>query len=274
MSMHPMADDQDCLEVENLEVVYHRVAIAVQGISLRVPRRSVVALIGVNGAGKTTTLRAISGFLDSEDTRVTAGVIRLSGERLEGKRPEEIAARGIVLVPERNKVFETMSVGDNLALPGAPGMSVQRRRALLDRIYEKVPVLFERRQQLAGCLSGGERQMLAIANALLCDPKFLLVDELSLGLAPFTVNFLMRHLASLRDELGLSILLVEQNVAVGLQAADYGYVMEGGRIVLDGPAAKLLTHEDIREFYLGRPAGVARSYRDVKQYRRSRRWWG
>jgi branched-chain amino acid transport system ATP-binding protein len=259
------------LEVENVEVVYHHVATAVQGVSLRVPDRSIVALLGTNGAGKTTTLRAISGFLGGDDARVVAGRIAFRGETITGRRPHEIVRRGVVLVPEREKVFETLTVQDNLAalVPG------RRRLVTLEQIFEYFPVLAERRRQLAGYLSGGERQMLALATALLCQPSLLLVDELSLGLAPMAVEQLMRLVARLRDELGLAVLLVEQNAVAALGIADAGYVIEHGRIVYDGSVERLLAHEDIREFYLGVGGHRAdrKRYTDVKQYRRRRRWF-
>ncbi len=258
------------LELENVEVVYHHVATAVQGVSLRVPERSIVALLGTNGAGKTTTLRAVSGFLGSDDARVAGGRIVFRGEVINGRPPHEVARRGLVLVPERNKVFETLSVQDNLRAM-VPG---RRRVVTLEQVFEYFPVLAERRRQLAGYLSGGERQMLALGTALLCQPAMLLVDELSLGLAPLVVESLMGLVRRLRDELGVAVLLVEQNAAAALAVADAGYVIEHGRIVFDGPVERLLAHEDIREFYLGvgHRAG-RRRYTDVKQYRRRRRWF-
>ena len=258
------------LELENVEVVYHHVATAVQGVSLQVPERSIVTLLGTNGAGKTTILRAISGFLGGDDARVVAGRIAFRGETITGRRPHEIARRGLVLVPERDKVFETLTVQENLAalVPG------RRRLVTEQQIFEYFPVLAERRRQLAGYLSGGERQMLALACALLCQPAMLLVDELSLGLAPMVVETLMRLVARLRDELGLAVLLVEQNAAAALGIADAGYVIEHGRIVYDGSVQRLLAHEDIREFYLGVGHRADRKrYTDVKQYRRRRRWF-
>jgi branched-chain amino acid transport system ATP-binding protein len=258
------------LELENVEVVYHHVATAVQGVSLRVPERSIVALLGTNGAGKTTTLRAISGFLGGDNAHVAAGRIAFRGETITGRRPHEIARRGLVLVPERDKVFETLTVQENLAalVPGP------RRLVSQQQVFEYFPVLAERRRQLAGYLSGGERQMLALATALLCQPSLLLVDELSLGLAPMVVEALMRLVGRLRDELGLAVLLVEQNAAAALGIADAGYVIEHGRIVYDGSVQRLLAHEDIREFYLGVGHRAARKrYTEVKQYRRRRRWF-
>ena len=260
------------LRVDQLEVVYHRVLTAVQGVSLNVDRGQIVALLGTNGAGKTTTLRAISGFIGMDDARVTAGSVLHKGQRLENRPPHEITARGIALVPERNKVFENLTVAENLQVPRvAAGSDAARQR---ERVYEYFPALARLRSREAGYLSGGERQMLAIGSALMCAPELLLVDELSLGLAPLVVEELMQRLGAIRDELGMTLLLVEQNTAIALDFADYGYVLENGRVVLDGDPQRLRGHQDIQEFYLGASKGARRSYRDVKQYRRSRRWYG
>jgi branched-chain amino acid transport system ATP-binding protein len=262
------------LRLEKLEVVYHRVVTAVQGVSLEVPEGAIVALLGTNGAGKTTTLRAISGFLGLDDARVTEGAILYAGERIENRSPHQVTALGIALVPERSKVFEGLTVEENLHAV------VPRRgaRVVKDVVFHLFPALAPLRRRQAGYLSGGERQMLAIGSALACGPKLLLVDELSQGLAPLLVEELMRRLQAIRTETGVTILLVEQNAQVALDVADHGYVMENGRIVLAGTPARLREHQDIREFYLGTGAGTAegrrRSYRDVKQYRRSRRWYG
>jgi branched-chain amino acid transport system ATP-binding protein len=260
------------LRVEQLEVVYHRVLTAVQGVSLSVASGQIVALLGTNGAGKTTTLRAISGFIGMDDARVTAGSVLHQGEHLENRPPHEITARGIALVPERNKVFENLTVAENLQVPRTAGRAESLR--MQERVYEYFPALARVRGREAGYLSGGERQMLAIGSALMCAPGLLLVDELSLGLAPRVVEELMQRLAAIRGELGMTILLVEQNAAVALDYADYGYILENGRIVLDGDPQRLRGHQDIQEFYLGASKGARRSYRDVKQYRRSRRWYG
>jgi branched-chain amino acid transport system ATP-binding protein len=258
------------LQVRQLEVVYNRVATAIQGVSLDVPEGKIVALVGTNGAGKTTTLRAISGFLPSEDVAITDGVITLRGEPINGRIPHELAKAGIILVPEREKVFATLSVQDNLAFAARESGAIT-----VDRIHGYFPRLRERSSQLAGYLSGGEKQMLAISMALLCRPTVLLIDELSLGLAPIAIKELMERLQQITRELRLTVLLVEQNAKAALSIADHGYVMESGRIVFSGKAAELLSHADVREFYLG-GAGQAenKSYRDIKQYRRKRRWWG
>jgi branched-chain amino acid transport system ATP-binding protein len=262
------------LSIEKLEVVYHRVSTAVQGITLAVEAGQIVALLGTNGAGKTTTLRAISGFLGLDDARVTEGAIMFKGERIENRPPNENARRGIVLVPERDKVFPNLTVAENLIAPIPRGTSSVERRRREALVYQFFPQLADLRHRIGGLLSGGERQMLALASAIVCRPELLLVDELSLGLAPVLVEDLLRRLAEIRRELGISILIVEQSATVALAIADYGYVMENGRIVLDGTAERLRNHPDIQEFYLGRSRGERRSYRDVKQYRRSRRWYG
>jgi branched-chain amino acid transport system ATP-binding protein len=257
------------LQVDQIEVVYKRVITAVQGVTLSVAERQIVAVLGTNGAGKTTTLRAISGFLGIDDARVTEGAISFEGARIENRSPHEIAARGVVLVPEREKVFPNLTVAENLAAPVTRGGARGQELA-----FHFFPRLAELRTRTSGLLSGGERQMLAIASALMCGPKLLLIDELSLGLAPVIVADLTRRLAAIRDELGIAVLLVEQSAAVALDLCDYAYVMENGRIVLDGDRERLKGHGDVQEFYLGQAKGERRSYRDVKQYRRSRRWYG
>jgi len=262
------------LTIEKLEVVYHRAITAVQGITLAVEPGRIVALLGTNGAGKTTTLRAISGFLGIDDARVTEGAISFKGEPIENRPPHENTRCGVVLVPERNKVFPNLTVAENLIAPVPRITAAIERRRREALAYEFFPRLSDLRDRIGGLLSGGERQMLAIASGLVCGPELLLVDELSLGLAPVLVEDLMRGLAEIRRELGIAILIVEQSATVALDIADYGYVMENGRIVLDGTAERLREHPDMQEFYLGRKSGERRSYRDVKQYRRSRRWYG
>ncbi len=264
------------LRLEQVEVVYHHVITAVQGVTLEVGHGAIVALLGTNGAGKTTTLRAISGFLGADDARITDGRVVYRGETVNAWSPHARARAGLVLVPERNKIFETLSVHDNLraVVPGRSG------GVRLEQVWAYFPILAERRRQLAGYLSGGERQMLAIATALLCQPRVLLIDELSFGLSPLMVERLTELVARLRVDLGLAILLVEQNAAAALAIADHGYVLEHGRIVFDGPPATLAAHADIQEFYLGvsrdpdsPDAGARKRYTAVKQYRRRRRWF-
>jgi branched-chain amino acid transport system ATP-binding protein len=254
------------LQVEKIEIVYKRVITAVQGVTLSVADRPIVAMLGTNGAGKTSVLNCISGIYRGN------GVIRFDGTRIDNRTPHDITGHGIVLVPEREKVFPNLTVAENLTAP-VP-RSGKGQRAQEERIYHFFPRLAELRQRIGGLLSGGERQMLAIASALMCQPRLLLIDELSLGLAPIVVDDLTRRLVTIRDDLGIGILLVEQAAGVALGIADYAYVMENGRIVLDGDRERLQGHQDVQEFYLGQASGERRSYRDVKQYRRSRRWYG
>ncbi len=269
-----MSDDP-LLRVQTLEVVYHHAITAIQGISLSVGRGQIVAILGTNGAGKSTTLRAISGFLGLDDAEVTDGAITFRGKRIENRTPNEITRLGIVLVPEREKVFPNLTVAENLAAPYTACVSNPKRREREEMVYRFFPQLGELRGRIGGLLSGGERQMLALASALVCQPELLLVDELSLGLAPVIVENLMQRLVEIRRELGITIVIVEQSAAAALAIADYGYVLENGRVVLDGDSARLRAHSEIQEFYLGQSgSSERRSYRLVKQYRRSRRWYG
>jgi branched-chain amino acid transport system ATP-binding protein len=253
------------LTVEELEVAYHRTAVALHGVSLKVMPQSTVAVLGNNGAGKTTTLRAISGFIGIDDARVTAGSIGFAGKRIENQPPHANTARGIVLVPERDKVFPNLTVAENLTVAASHRANAAERRHLETLVFQFFPALTALRQRLAGLLSGGERQMLALGSAIMCKPELLLVDELSLGLAPVAVEDLTRRLASVRKELGISILLVEQNAAVALAVADYGYVLENGRVVLEGAATELRGRREIQQSYLGQASGEERrSYRALR----------
>jgi branched-chain amino acid transport system ATP-binding protein len=259
------------LEVIKLEVVYNQAVMSIQGISIQVPQGNIVAVLGTNGAGKTTLLRAVSGFLSSEYAQITDGRIFFEDEEITSLPPHRLARKGIVLVPERDKAFPTMTTGENLRCSfsgNRPGPFT------LDAVYEYFPMIRKRASQMAGYLSGGERQMLAIGCALLCQPRLLLIDELSLGLARLVVASLVETLLRMKKEEGLTLLLVEQNAAAALKVSDYAYVMETGRVVFDGTPKKLMAHEDVKEFYLGIKDGEKSSYRDVKQYRRTRRWWG
>jgi branched-chain amino acid transport system ATP-binding protein len=263
------------LAIEKLEVVYQRAITAIQGISLNVYPGQIVSVLGTNGAGKTTTLRAISGFLGLDDARVSEGTVTFKGQRIENLAPHRVTGLGIVLVPERDKVFPNLSIAENLAAAVSNRVNAPQRKRLEAMVFQYFPRLADLQNREAGLLSGGERQMLAIGGALVCAPELLLVDELSLGLAPVAVDDLMRRIVEIRRDLGITIILVEQNAAVALEVADYGYVLENGRVVLDGDGARLRNHPDIQEFYLGQVgAGERRSYRSVKQYRRSRRWYG
>lgn len=262
------------LQLNNVEVVYHRAITAVQGVTIAVEPQQIVALLGTNGAGKSTTLRAISGFLGLDDARVTEGTITFKDERIENHPPHQNTARGIILVPERDKVFPNLTVAENLIAPVSHAADAAERKRREAMVYQFLPKLGDLRHRVGGLLSGGERQMLALGSAIVCMPQLLLVDELSLGLAPVMVEDLIARLVQIRRELGLTILMVEQSAAVALAIADYGYVMENGRVVLDGSAERLRSHQDVQEFYLGQSGEGRRSYRTVKQYRRSRRWYG
>lgn len=258
------------LEIANLEVVYHSVALVLKGVSLQAPAGGVVALLGPNGAGKTTLLRAITGLLDVHEGAVTKGSISWCGEDLLGRRAERVVRAGVAQVLEGRRIFADLTVEENL-LAGAwtaPRASVA---AGLERHYARFPILAERRHRQAGYLSGGEQQMLAIARALMSRPKLLLLDEPSLGLAPKAVEDVARLIAEIHAD-GTTVLLVEQNAAMALGLAEHGYVMENGKIVLDGPADVLRADKDVQEFYLGDGGGDTKSYRDAKRYRRRKRW--
>lgn len=264
------------LRLERVEVVYQKVITAIHGVSLEVPTGQIVVLLGSNGAGKTTTLRAVTGFLGSDDAKVTDGKIWFDGRAIENSPPHMVAALGIAFVPERRKVFETLTVFENLqaSVPSGFG-SRATQQARIEQVFDQFPDLAAARGRLAGYLSGGERQMLAMGSALIGEPRLLLVDEMSMGLAPRIVEGLLERLVTMKKALGLTVVLVEQSAHIALQVADYGYIMENGHIVLDGTAERLRGHGDVQEFYLGMGGGPdRRSYRDVKQYRRSRRWFG
>jgi len=265
-----VAEKTAALTVSNLEVVYHSVLLVLKGMSLEIPKGGIVALLGPNGAGKTTALRAITGMLGVHEGRVTKGHIELNGESLRGLAPEGIVRRGIAQVMEGRRVFAELTVEENL-LAGAYTVRRSVMKEGLDRSYERFGVLRDRRRVRAGYLSGGEQQMLAIARALMSNPRVLLMDEPSLGLAPKIVAEVGRLIRTINED-GVSILLVEQNAALALALADHGYILENGRIVLDGAADQLREDEDIKEFYLGVGGDGERSYRNVKHYRRRKRW--
>ncbi|MFW6067796.1 MAG: ABC transporter ATP-binding protein [Myxococcota bacterium] len=258
------------LEVHNLEVVYHSVVLVLKGVSLEVPEGRIVALLGPNGAGKTTTLRAISGLLDVHDGSITKGSVTVAGKHLRGLRADEVVRLGVTQVMEGRRVLGELTVEENLRA-GAYSASRAEQRREIERHYERFPLLAERRRQQAGYLSGGEQQMLAIARALVSRPRMLLLDEPSLGLAPKVVARVADIIRQVNED-GVGILLVEQNASMALDLASYGYVMENGKIVTDGSAAELREDEDIQEFYLGIGREGHRSYRDVKLYRRRKRW--
>jgi len=259
------------LQVRNLEVVYDDVMLVLRGISLDVPSGAVVALLGANGAGKTTLLRALTGLLGVHDGALTKGSVTLDGAPIHGLRPAAIVRRGLAQVMEGRRIFGELTVDDNLRVGGHTNPGALRER--LDRVYGLFPVLAERRRRPAGYLSGGEQQMLAIGRALMADPRYLLLDEPSLGLAPRLVEQVREIILEI-NRAGTAVLLVEQNAAMALSIARHGYVLETGRIVLDKPADRLLADDDVREFYLGlgETTHARRSFRDVKHYRRRKRW--
>jgi len=261
------------LAVNNVEVVYDGVILVLRGVSLSAEEGNITALLGANGAGKTTTLKAISGLLHAERGEVTKGNVELDGERLDRLQPHDVVRRGIVQVFEGRRVFENLTVEENLIAGAHSKRDYTAVRDGIDRVYASFPVLKERRQSSAGYLSGGEQQMLVIGRALMSDPKVILLDEPSLGLAPMVVEEIFSVIRRLKEEQKLTVLLVEQNAALALDLADHAYVMENGRIVLEGPAESLRQNSDVKEFYLGlNEAGTRKSYRDTKHYRRRKRW--
>jgi len=258
------------LSVQNLEVVYDDVVLALRGVSLEIPDDKIVALLGANGAGKSTLLRALSGLLDIHNADVRKGDVTLDGVSIARDNANKVARHGIKHVLEGRRVFRELTVEENLRT----GAHAARKdlKDNLARVYDLFPRLIERKSQLAGLLSGGEQQMLAIGRALMSGPRYLLLDEPSLGLAPMIVAQIRDIIAEINGQ-GTGVLLVEQNATMALQIAHHGYVMETGRIVMDRPAAELLADDDIREFYLGLGAeGERTSYRDIKHYRRRKRW--
>jgi branched-chain amino acid transport system ATP-binding protein len=261
------------LKLNNIQVIYSNVILVLKGLSLEVQEGQIVALLGANGAGKTTTLKAISGLLKTEVGKVTDGGIEFMGERIDGRDPEDICRLGIVQVMEGRKVLESLTVEDNLNIGAYTRRDPDGVKADMEMIYDYFPRLVERRRQLAGYLSGGEQQMLVIGRALMADPHVMLLDEPSLGLAPMLVEEIFGIVQQLNRQEKLTVLLVEQNASLALTIAEHGYVMENGRIVLDGTAAMLTQNADIKEFYLGlTEVGSRRSYRDVKHYKRRKRW--
>jgi branched-chain amino acid transport system ATP-binding protein len=257
------------LAVNNIEVVYDDVILVLRGVSLEVPEGALVALLGANGAGKSTVLKAISGLLKTENGEVTRGDIRLRGTPIHGQAPETIVRQGVFQVMEGRRIVEDMTPFENLKL-GAYTRNDREIGADIERVFEYFPRLKER-TGLAGYLSGGEQQMLAIGRAMMARPKMMLLDEPSMGLSPLLVNEVFGIIRRLNRELGITMLLVEQNARMALKAADYGYIMENGKIVLDGTAADLAANEDVKEFYLG-GGEQRRSFKNLKSYKRRKRW--
>lgn len=260
------------LEVKNLEIVYNDVIRVVRGISFQVPDKAIIALLGSNGAGKSSVLKAISRLLELEEGKVIEGSIEFRGERIDRLSPEEVVERGIVQVPEGRGIFDDLTTYENIRI-GAYTRKDDQVRADMELVFNYFPVLRNRRFQLAGYLSGGEQQMLAISRALMTKCRLMMLDEPSLGLAPQVTKEIFRILVRIHQEEGASLLLVEQNARIALSISTYGYVMENGKIVLDGPSMRLSDNEDVKEFYLGLTAvGTQKGYRHIKHYKRRKRW--
>jgi branched-chain amino acid transport system ATP-binding protein len=261
------------LEVNNIEVVYDHVILVLKGVSLNVPQGGIVALLGANGAGKTTTLKAISNLLRAERGEVTRGSIVFAGEQVQALSPSDLVRRGCIQVMEGRHCFGHLTIEENL-LTGAytRGDGANAVREDLERVYAYFPRLKERRRSQAGYTSGGEQQMCAIGRALMARPRMILLDEPSMGLAPQLVEEIFAIVARLNREAGVTFLLAEQNTNMALRCATYGYILESGRVVLDGDAETLKKNEDVKEFYLGLSTSGRKSFRDIKSYKRRKRW--
>lgn len=258
------------LSVNNIEVVYDEVILVLRGISLDVPEGEIVTLLGPNGAGKSTTLKAISGLLKTEDGKVTRGKVTFMGENLTNRAPEEIVRRGIFQVMEGRRIIEDMTVVENLRL-GAYTRKDREIKADIEKVFHYFPRLKER-TGLAGYLSGGEQQMLAIGRSMMARPKMILLDEPSMGLSPLLVKEVFNIIRTINREQGITMLLVEQNANMAIKSASYGYVMESGKIVLDGSQQELLNNEDMKEFYLAGGDKERKSFKNIKSYKRRKRW--
>ncbi len=268
-----MANQDSILKLNNIEVRYHEVILVLKGVSIEVPPGGIIALLGANGAGKSTTLKAISGLLRHEDGAVTDGSIEFGGVRIDRASAEEIAHLGIIQVIEGRRVFEHLTVEQNLKVGAHLVRNGANFRNSLEMVYTYFPRLGEIRQKQAGFASGGEQQMLVIGRALMADPKLMLLDEPSLGLAPLLIQEIFEIIIRFNQEQGIPIVLVEQNVKLALTVAPKAYVLENGRVVMDGPAEKLRDNPDVKEFYLGlTDLGTRKSFRDVKHYKRRKRW--
>ena len=263
------------LELVNVEFMFTKVILVLKGISIQVPRGAIIALLGANGAGKTTTIKAISGLLHTEEGEVTDGHILYEDVPIEHMDPTAIVRRGIIPVLDGRRVIEHMTVVQNLLVGSHLRPNMKSVRDDIEKVYSYFPILKHLQDRTTGYLSGGEQQMLVISRALMAKPKLMLFDEPSMGLAPLIVKEIFRVLDTLNKEEDITMLLVEQNVRIALSIASYGYLLENGRIVLDGKANELAENEDIKEFYLGLSlTGGRKSYRDVKHYKRRKRWLG
>jgi branched-chain amino acid transport system ATP-binding protein len=265
-----VAPERNLLALNNVEVIYDDVILVLRGLSLAIPEGTIVALLGSNGAGKSTTLKAISGLLPSEHGEVTDGTIHFDGKDVTRMDPAQRVRSGMSLCMEGRHVFEHLTVTENLV---AGAYTRKASSSDTDEVYDYFPKLADMRERVAGYLSGGEQQMLAIGRAMMARPRLLMLDEPSLGLAPLLVKEIFGYVKRLNAERGVTVLVVEQNARRALQVADHGYIMEQGRIVLEGPAAELRENPDVKEFYLGLgEEGGRKSFRDVKHYRRRKRW--
>jgi branched-chain amino acid transport system ATP-binding protein len=263
------------LELVNVEMIYNKVILVLKGVSLKVPEGGVVALLGANGAGKTSTLKCISGLEHAEEGEVTRGQILWEDRRIEHMDPTDIVRLGIVQVVEGRKVLQHLTVEQNLLVGSHLRPNMDEVRSDMDLVYEYFQPLKKLRNNTAGYLSGGEQQMLVVGRALMARPRLMILDEPSLGLSPLLVKEIFRILKELNEKEGITLLLVEQNVKIALSIAQHAYIMENGRIVLDGTSQELLDNEDIKEFYLGLSlSGGRKSYRNVKHYKRRKRWLG
>jgi len=261
------------LSINNIEVIYDHVILVLKGVSLQVPKGKIVALLGANGAGKSTTLKAISNLLHAERGDVTKGSVEYKGERIDQLTPNELVKRGVIQVMEGRHCFGHLSIEENL-LTGAYTRSISRSelKDSLEKVYHYFPRLKTRRTSQAGYTSGGEQQMCAIGRALMAKPEMILLDEPSMGLAPQIVEEIFEIVKDLNSRENVSFLLAEQNTMVALKYADFGYILENGRVVMEGDAEDLRTNEDVKEFYLGLSSAGRKSFKDVKHYRRRKRW--
>jgi branched-chain amino acid transport system ATP-binding protein len=269
----PAQSAEPYLSINNIEVIYDHVILVLKGVSLEVPQGKIVALLGANGAGKTTTLKAISNLLAAERGDVTKGTIEFRGRRVDKLTPNELVKMGVCQVMEGRHCFAHLTVEENL-LTGAFTRRISRAdtRDALEKVYRYFPRLKQRRSSLSGYTSGGEQQMTAVGRALMAQPSMILLDEPSMGLAPQIVEEIFEIVGDLNKNEHVSFLLAEQNTNVALRFADYGYILENGRVVMDGAAAELARNEDVKEFYLGLSSAGRKSFRDVKHYRRRKRW--
>jgi branched-chain amino acid transport system ATP-binding protein len=253
-------------------VIYHNVILVLKGMSLQVNEGQIVTILGNNGAGKSTTLKAISGLLASENGKVTDGFVQFMGQRIDRTSPEKIVRMGIFQVMEGRRVFGDLTVEENLVIGGHTNRNTRKMKQDMEKVFHYFPRLVQRRHTLAGYISGGEQQMLVIGRGLMASPRLMLLDEPSMGLSPLLVSEIFEIIKRINKEEGVTIVLVEQNARLALSIADHGYVMENGRIVLDDQADKLAENADIKEFYLGLTEVGKKSYREVKHYKRRKRW--